>query len=84
MAFRLEHVEDEMNNYRESIENMTRAFMNQFSRLVRDHVESTMPISHETNLRVGPPIREGCLLGDCESPYPFIPKFQVDAHLSDF
>jgi len=39
---------------------------------------------HETNLRVGPPMLEGCSLGDSESLYPFSPKFQVATHLSDF
>jgi len=52
MAFRLEHLEHEMNNYSESIENTTRAFMEQFLGLVRDCVESIMCISHETDLRV--------------------------------
>ena len=83
MASILEHLEHEMNNYRESMENMTRTFMNQFLGLVRDYVECTMLISHEADL-VGPTIPEGCLSGGCESPYPFIPEFQVDTHLSNF
>jgi len=43
-----------------------------------------MPVLHETDLRVGPTIPKGCLLGDFESSYPFSPEFQVDTHLSDF
>jgi len=84
MASRLEHLEHAMNNYSESIENMTRAFMDQFSGLVSDHVERTMHVSHETDLKVGPTILNGCLLGNCESPYPLIPEVQADTHLSDF
>jgi len=83
MASILEHLEHEMNNYRESMENMTRTFMNQFLGLVRDYVECTMLISHQADL-IGPTIPEGCLSGDCESPYPFILEFQVDTHLSHF
>ena len=27
---------------------------------------------------------DGCLLGDFELPYPFIPEFQVDTYFSNF
>ena len=73
VAYRLEHLDHEMNNSREYMENMIRTFMDQFSGLVRDDVESTMPISHEIDLTIGPTLPKSCLLGDCESLYPFIP-----------
>jgi len=33
---------------------MTRTLINQFSELVKDHMESTLPILHEIDLGVGP------------------------------
>jgi len=52
MASRLNQLEHEMNTYRESMENMTCAFMNRFFELVKVHIESTMFVLLETDLRV--------------------------------
>jgi len=55
MTSRLEQFEHEMKNYKESMENMTGAFMDQFSKLVKSYAENTMPVLDETNLRVDLP-----------------------------
>jgi len=54
----------EMKNYRESMKNMTSTLIDQFLELAKGHVESTMPILHETDLKVGPTTPESSLLGD--------------------
>ena len=48
-----------MKNYRESTENMTGTLTNQFSKLVKDHVERNMVVLHETDLRIGPTTPKG-------------------------
>jgi len=62
LASRLQQLEHEMKTCRESMENLIYALMDQFSLLVKRHVESTMPVLHETNLRIGPTISKGYLL----------------------
>ena len=71
--FMVSKLDREVKNYREFMENMTCRLIDQFSKLVKSHAENTMRVLHETKLRVGPTIPEGCLLDNFESPYPFSP-----------
>ena len=58
---------------------MKNTFIDQFSKLVvQNHVESIVLMLHETDLRVGPPKPEGCLLVDFESSSPLSLQFQID------
>ena len=77
MAVKLELPKNEITNCRESMERMTCTFMEQFLELAKSHLESTILVSHETGLRVGLTVREGCLLGNFESPYPLALNFKL-------
>ena len=63
---------------------MTCAFIDQFSELVKDHVESIMPTLHRTYLMVEPSTPDGCLIGNFESSFLLIPKVHINTHLCDF
>ena len=60
-----------------SVENLSCAFMDQFSKLVKSHVESIMLILHETDVKVGPTVCKGYLLGDFESLYHLATNFKL-------
>ena len=63
---------------------MTRILIYHFSELVKGHVQITMPVSHGTDLRVGPTTLEECLLGDFESSYSLSSNFEISTALCDF
>ena len=63
---------------------MTRTLIDQFSKLVRNHVESIVLMLHEAGLGIGPSLPKDSLLGEFESSSPFSSHFQVDTHLRDF
>jgi len=49
MDSRLEQLEQELKNYRESMESMTSTLIGQFSEWANSHVEIIAPILHETD-----------------------------------
>lgn len=73
-----------MKCYKQSMENMTRTLIDQFSELVKGHVDDIVPVSQGIDLRVGPTTPEGCLLGDFEFSYPLSSKSLADTLLCDF
>ena len=67
---RIGQIKYKIKSNKESMENMIRTLMDQFSQFVKGYIESTMPVSHDTNLRAKPTTLEDCLLGNLETPYP--------------
>jgi len=57
-------IKQEMENYNESIEKLTRTLINQFLELVENQIESIVPILRKTNLRVQSSPFRGCLVRD--------------------
>jgi len=79
--FQIKQIKQEMENYIEFIKNNTSTLLDQSSKWVKGHVEH---LFHETDLSIGCPPLEDCLVSDFESPSPMRIKFQVDTSLCDF